>query len=272
MNFYMVVIIFLIILGILISRIYFEVNTFEIKSLIFKSKKIPNGQRIKILHISDLHNKKFPNNNKQLLKKIKEQKPDIIVLTGDIIDCKTKTFQDVYKLLQALTAINKNTYFVSGNHEWRNPKTDCFIDGIKKRNIKVINNSNEVFTKENFFINICGIDDPYTNHEDIDLAFSNIDNASFTILLSHAPDIVPKNNNLLCDLILCGHTHGGQIRFPFIGGVIAPGQGWFPKYDKGIYELNSDTILFINSGLGTSGLPIRLLNRSQICFITLQGE
>lgn len=272
MNFYRIVIISLIIFGILISRIYFEVNTFEIKDFILKSKKIPKGQRIKILHISDLHNKKFPNNNEKLLKEIKDQEPDIIVLTGDIIDGKTEGFDDVYNLLQALVSINKNTYFVSGNHEWRNAKKDLFIDGIKNIGIKVINNSNEALTQDNFSINVCGIDDPYTDHEDTDLAFNNINTDSFTILLSHSPDIVPKNNNLPCDLILCGHTHGGQIRFPFIGGVIAPGQGFFPKYDKGVYKLNSDTILFINSGLGTSGFPIRFLNKSQICFITLVGK
>lgn len=270
MNTNRVLLILLIVIGALIAEIYFEVHSLEIKNIAFKSKKVPRGQSFKILHISDLHNKKLPNN--KLLKEIKTQKPDIIVLTGDIIDGKTKSFDNVYSLLEDLIKLNTNTYFVSGNHEWRNVKTDLFLEGVKKRKIKIINNSNEVFPSDNFLVNICGIDDPYTNHENTFSAFSNIDNNNFTLLLSHSPDIVLKKDNLPCDLILCGHTHGGQIRFPFIGGLIAPGQGFFPKYDKGIYKLNNDTILYINSGLGTSGLPIRFLNRSQVSFITLQGE
>lgn len=256
----------------LIGDIYFETNTIQIDSIVIKTKKLPTNRSFKIVHISDLHNKKFPNNNADLFKKIKSLKPDIIAITGDVIDAKTNDFDNVYSLLDDLMKINHNIYFVSGNHEWRNRKTDEFIDGLKKRKIKIVNNSNEIIEDSNFSINICGIDDPYTNHENINEAFSNIDKNSFTLLLSHSPDIIFKQYNLPCDLILCGHTHGGQIRFPFIGGIIAPGQGYFPKYDKGLFKYRDDQLLYVNSGLGTSVLPIRFLNRSQISSITLIGE
>lgn len=262
----------LIIIVILIARIYFEINYVEVKEIVLRSKKLPKGKKFKILHISDLHNKKWSKDKRDLLKAIEKFQPDIIALTGDIIDEKTNDFDNVYRWLDELMAINKDIYFVSGNHEWKNRKAKEFMEGLKKRNIKIINNSNEILKKDGFRINICGIDDPYTNHEDLDKAFNNIDKNDFTLLLSHAPNIIFKRNTLPCDLILCGHTHGGQIRFPFIGGLIAPGQGIFPKYDKGLYRLENGTMLYINSGLGTSKFPIRFLNRSQVSFITLIEE
>ncbi len=256
----------------LIVDIYFEVNYGKIESVVLKSKKLPKGKTLKILHISDIHNKKLSDNTRNLLKDIKKLEPDIIALTGDIIDGKTKDFKNIYHIMEELVKINDATYFVSGNHEWRNPKTKDFLKGLKKRNIKIINNSNEIITKDSFSINVCGIDDPYTNHDDTNKAFNNISRSNFTLLLSHSPNIIFKEDSLPCDLVLCGHTHGGQIRLPFIGGLIAPGQGYFPKYDKGIYKLENDTILYINSGLGTSSLPLRFLNRSQVSFITLIGD
>lgn len=272
MNLKKIIIVLFIIIVILIVQVYLEVNTIKIENIDLRTKKIPKNKKFKILQISDLHNKKLPNNNQYLLKEINKQRPDVIVLTGDIIDGKTNSFENVYSLLEKLVKINSHTYFVSGNHEWRNRKTEDFIEGLKKRKLKIINNSNELFTKDGFSINICGIDDPYSNHENIYKAFNNIDTNNFTLLLSHAPDIVFKSYNLPCNLILCGHTHGGQIRFPFIGGVIAPGQGYFPKYDKGLFKLDNGPLLYVNSGLGTSTLPIRFLNRSQVSFITLIGE
>lgn len=270
MNIKIIIITILIIIIILLTRIYFEVNRVKIENMILKSKKLLKGQRIRIIHISDLHNKKLSNNS--LFQEMEDFKPDIIALTGDIIDKRTSDFHNVYEWLEGLVKISNNTYFVSGNHEWKNTKAAEFIDGIAKRRIKIINNSKECINKDGFIINICGIDDPYTNHENTYKAFSSIDTSNFTLLLSHSPNILFKSKALPCDLILCGHTHGGQIRLPFLGGLIASGQGFFPKYDKGLYKLENNRLLYINSGLGTSMLPIRFLNRSQISFITLISE
>lgn len=272
MSFKKLIILFLIIIGASVINIYFEVNYVKLKNIFLKSKKLPKDQKVKILHISDLHNKKLPNNNKSLLNRIEKLNPDIIALTGDIIDSKSSSFGHTYNLLEELVKINKHTYFVSGNHEWKNIRKQNFITELKKRKVKIINNTNKIITMKNFSINICGIDDPYSNHENVGKAFDKICADNFTLLLSHSPDIVLRNDNLPCDLMICGHTHGGQIRFPFIGGIIAPGQGFFPKYDKGIYKLERNRILYINSGLGTSTLPIRFLNRSQISLITLLGD
>lgn len=272
MNFKKLFITLLVLAIILIGRIYFEINSIYIDNIFIKTKKIPKNKEFKIVHISDFHDRKLPDNSIGLLKDIRKLNPDIIALTGDIIDAKTNSFDNVYNFLDNLMKINENIYFVSGNHEWRNPKDQKFMEGLKKRKIKIINNGNELIKYENFSINICGIDDPYSNHENTNKAFNGINKGNFTILLSHSPDIIFKPYNLTCDLIICGHTHGGQIRLPFIGGIVAPSQGLFPKYDKGLFKLENGLSLYINSGLGTSRIPIRFLNKSQISFITLTGE
>lgn len=265
-------IICLLCISIFFIDIYFETNFPKIRFVSIKSNKLPVGKNIKILQISDVHNKKFPRENRSLLKKIEKIKPDMIVITGDLIDGKTKNFENVYSFVEQLVKINANTYFVSGNHEWRNENMKSFMNGIKERNLIILNNANTIFLKEKNSINICGIDDPYSNHEDAYKAFEKIDQGNFTVLLSHSPDIIMKEKKLPADLILCGHTHGGQVRLPFIGAIVAPGQGLFPKYDKGLFKVWEDTILYIDSGLGTSVWPLRFFNWSQMSLITIEGQ
>ncbi|MEJ8554382.1 metallophosphoesterase [Tepidibacter sp. Z1-5] len=255
---------------ILFSYIYYQVTDIKINKINIYSNKIPNDSSIRILQISDIHNRNL--NNIGLIHYIRESNIDMVVLTGDIIDAKTENFERIYSFLDSLININPNIYFVSGNHEWRNSNKDAFIDSLRKKNLIDLNNSNKVFEKNNIKINICGIDDPYTDHENTYSAFKNIDTQYFTILLSHSPNVITKYKNIDSNLILCGHTHGGQIRLPLIGGLIAPGQGFFPKYDKGLYKLHNDKEIYIDSGLGTSALPIRFLNKSQISLIILQNK
>ncbi|WFD11657.1 metallophosphoesterase [Tepidibacter hydrothermalis] len=262
--------ILVLILIILCSYIYYQVTDIKVNKVNIYSDKISNDSSIRILQISDIHNRNL--NNTGLIHYIRESNIDMIVLTGDIIDAKTEDFEHIYSFLDSLISVNPNVYFVSGNHEWRNPNKDEFIASLKKKNLIDLNNSNKVFENDNTKINICGIDDPYSNHEDIYSAFENIDSNFFTILLSHSPNVILKYENIDSNLILCGHTHGGQIRLPIIGGLIAPGQGFFPKYDKGLYELDTDRSIYIDSGLGTSTLPIRFLNKSQISLIILQNK
>ncbi|CAH2214047.1 metallophosphoesterase [Tepidibacter aestuarii] len=259
----------ILVLIILCSYIYYQVTDIKVNKVNIYSNKISNDSSIRILQISDIHNRNL--NNTSLLHYIKESNIDMVVLTGDVIDATTEDFESIYSFLDSLISINPNVYFVSGNHEWRNSNKNEFIDSLRDKKLIDLNNSNEVFEKNNIKINVSGIDDPYTNHENTYSAFKNIDNKYFTILLSHSPNVIIKHKNISSDLILCGHTHGGQIRLPLIGGLIAPGQGIFPEYDKGLYNLDDNRKLYIDSGVGTSTLPIRFLNKSQISLIVVQN-
>ena len=91
----------------------------------------------------------------------------------------------------------------------------------------------------------------------------------FTILLAHEPQYMPEYAKFDIDLVMSGHAHGGQFRIPFIGGFVAPGQGFLPKYTKGLYEENG-TKMIVSAGLGNSVIPLRLLNRPEVGKITLK--
>ncbi len=246
--------------------VFFEVNFPKINQINIQSSKISQGQEIKILQITDLHNKEFFDANKSLYEKIKQANPDFIVITGDLIDKSTKDYSYVNQFIASLLDINKNIYFVSGDHEQKNKKN--IIADLENLGVKVLNRESIVYKKGEQEIDIYGLD-YYSDDNDINFV-KNIATENYSILLVHNPNFV-INNNLKIDLALSGDTHGGQIRMPIIGAIIVPGQPLFPKYSKGLYSMNSGTILYIDSGLGETFMPFRFLNRSQISLITIKG-
>ncbi|AGL00787.1 metallophosphoesterase [Desulfoscipio gibsoniae] len=262
----------LLLIGLLVVDIYFEVNYPKVNRVTVNSEKIPPGAKINILQISDFHNWQPNDHHQNLLREIRQLNPDLIVITGDFIDRKTDNLNNVYSLVEELVQINPYTFFVCGNHEWANKNKKSFLSGLSNRGVRVINNEHAVWFNNQLTINICGVDDPSKGRADLDKAINGINTELFTLLLAHAPAIIEKEAITRADLVLCGHTHGGQIRLPFVGAIIAPGQGLFPTYDKGIYNIDRNTTLYIDSGLGTGVLPIRFLNRSQISFITVTGK
>lgn len=116
------------------------------------------------------------------------------------------------------------------------------------------------------------MDDPHTRREKLNEAFKGVNTERYTILLAHSPKIIKRYPKIQADLILCGHTHGGQIRLPFLGAIVSSGDGFFPKYSKGLYALKAGQLLYIDSGLGTRMIPLRTFNRSQMSLLTITGE
>lgn len=255
-----------------IANIYIDTNSFKINRVEFHSQKIPKGSTVTILQISDVHNKVFHNNNEDLIRTIKKLKANIIVITGDLIDRRTKELNHVYQLIENLTSICSNVFFVTGNHEWQNPLKQELLAGLEKRNVTILDNKNNKITIGDVSLNIVGVADYSTKHGDIKLALYSIDKDQYTLLLSHSPGVVDALNGNQVDLILSGHTHGGQVRLPLFGAIVVPDQGFFPKFDKGAYQLENNGYLYIDSGLGTSRLPIRFLNQSQVSLITIVNK
>lgn len=245
---------------------YIQISKPYINKVNIKTKKITND--IKITQITDFHSNKYINLDK-LFKNIKEYNPDIIVLTGDIIDYKTLDLKLALDLVKRATETNKNVYFVIGNHEDRNPLYSELANKMKNLGVVILNNESTAIDINGEKINIAGVKF-YLNREDYNKAIRDINENYYTILLSHSPNRPIKYLAGKEDLILSGHTHGGQVRLPFIGAIIAPGQGLLPKYDKGIIELKNTT-LYIDSGLGNSVYPIRLFNRVQISNIVIES-
>ncbi|MFP4017603.1 MAG: VanZ family protein [Halanaerobiales bacterium] len=118
-------------------------------------------------------------------------------------------------------------YYVSGNHEWGNLHMEQLLIGLKERNVTILINKNNQLSKNGVTINLLGVDDVSSGNQDLKMPINNIDQELYTILLSHSPGIIKNYDNLPADLILSGHTHGGQVRIPFIGALVAPDQGKF---------------------------------------------
>lgn len=213
----------------------------------------------RIAHITDFHNTLFGKNHHRLIAKLKAAKPDLIAITGDMIDARRTDIPTALSFAAEAVKIAP-CYYVMGNHEARIPSYPEFEEGLRQTGVHVLRNESMQIEREGEYLTIIGIDDPAasaTFAEDI----IRMQKAArgFTLLLSHRPERFETYCAAGVHLALCGHAHGGQVRIPFIGGVIAPHQGFFPKYDSGVYS-NGDTRMILSRGLGNSLCPLRVNN------------
>ena len=242
-------------------------NMIGVSNFHIKTSKISN--KVRIVHLSDLHGKQFGLDNKTLIDKVKQQKPDIIVFTGDLVDSKTKDF---YPSVNTLSQLNKlaQIYYIPGNHEYNSGKSDLLFRLLKEVNVEVLNCDSRNITANGESIEILGIDEAVNDINYIENKLIEFEKSSdFKILLSHFPENFSRYYcNYGVNLVLSGHAHGGQFHIPFIGGVYAPGQGFFPKYYKGNY-LKNGVDLIVSRGLGNSVIPLRVFNNPEIVVIEL---
>lgn len=244
---------------------YIQISKHYINKLKLTSSKL--NEPLRITQITDFHSNQNINLN-DLFEDVKAFNPHIIMLTGDIIDSKTRDFTYAERILKNSKAITNNVYFVNGNHELLNKDYSKFQYLLEQNGITILDDSSRILDIDNNRIKVIGASF-YANENDYRDLFKDINPQEYNILLSHSPNRPIKYLDEDTDLILSGHTHGGQVRLPLIGGIIAPGQGAFPKYDKGIYQIGNTT-LYIDSGLGNSVYPIRMFNRVQITNIDIE--
>ncbi|KAB2421312.1 MULTISPECIES: metallophosphoesterase [Bacillus cereus group] len=258
--------------------LYLQNNLISITEVKITSSKIPSSFKgYKILQISDLHNKKFGDNQDVLIQKIKSIDPDIIAITGDLIDSKS---YDAEVSMQLIREIVKKypVYFVTGNHEQWSGKYNNLEKELKKYDVNVLRNEHVGIRKGEQEINLLGIDDPEFvtgNRDEGNIIIDEIKKAKiemqpdkYNVLLSHRPEFIKEYTNERLDLVLSGHAHGGQVRLPFIGGLVAPNQGVLPKYTAGLY-VEKNTSMVVSRGLGNSIIPQRILNRPEIVVVQL---
>ncbi|AFQ26184.1 metallophosphoesterase [Bacillus thuringiensis] len=258
--------------------LYLQNNLISITEVKITSSKIPSSFKgYKILQISDLHNKKFGDNQDVLIQKIKSIDPDIIAITGDLIDSKS---YDAEVSMQLIREIVKKypVYFVTGNHEQWSGKYNNLEKELKKYDVNVLRNEHVGIRKGEQEINLLGIDDPEFvtgNRDEGNIIIDEIKKAKiemqpdkYNVLLSHRPEFIKEYTNERLHLVLSGHAHGGQVRLPFIGGLVAPNQGVLPKYTAGLY-VEQNTSMVVSRGLGNSIIPQRILNRPEIVVVQL---
>lgn len=257
------------------GNIALEVNEYEIVS-----DRIPEAfAGFRIAQVSDLHNKDFGEGYGQLLTLLSQINPDIIVVTGDLIDSRQTDLDIALEFAWQAGKIAR-VYYVSGNHEARVPEYEDLKTGLVKAGVVILENQKVEITREGESITLMGIDDPsfqedylFGDSESVARqAIENLQNESdgYTILLSHRPEVFDLYVETEMDLVFSGHAHGGQFRLPFIGGLVAPNQGFFPKYDAGQFT-EENTTMIVSRGVGNSIIPIRFNNRPEIVLVTLRN-
>lgn len=244
-----------------------------------ESDKIPQEfDGFKIAHISDLHDAELGEDNAALIALIADEKPDIIAITGDLIDS-NRTDIDRALRFASRAAELAPVYYVTGNHEGALMDYWKLKEGLETLGVTVLTDSAVTITREGAAIRIIGIDDPnFATRDEIAEGFPAMIKGKvqrlcaedeFNLLLAHRPEYIESYIAGGAELILSGHTHGGQLRLPFIGGLIAPGQGLFPKYDAGLYKFDGAKMI-ISRGLGNSVIPLRFNNRPEVVSVTLK--
>jgi len=267
---------FIFIILVMIVYCFVQNNWIEVEHIKVEVSNLPkelNG--LKIAHISDVHLPKNASSIENIVNKVKQQNPDIIVMTGDIVDVSAdlKTCE-LGKLCKGLSGIAK-TYAVTGNHELWNGNVEEWRSILTENNVEVIDNKIEIYKSNKKSIAIIGLSD---GNEYKSENFKDIKNikAMPIILLAHRPELFASSyssdlNSISPNIVFSGHAHGGQFRIPIINkGIIAPNQGLFPQYTSGLYT-NNNVKMIVSRGLGNSIIPIRINNRPHLPIIELVG-
>ena len=226
---------------------------------------------LRIVQISDFHNDHLLGS--KMLEKVREESPDIIVITGDFIDRLRTDTSYALDTAESLTGIAP-VYYVPGNHESVISSYSELKDGLIQRGVSMPG-ADPVSLGAG--IDLYGISDPFFVLRDLSAGRAIIsdylseiapDKDRYSILLSHRPEAFEEYVSSGFDLVFTGHAHGGQFRFPGIGGLYAPGQGILPEYDAGEFR-SGDTTMIVSRGVGNSILPLRIGNPPEIVVLDI---
>lgn len=248
----------------------------EVTRLKLGFEELPAGfDGFRIVQLSDLHGSRFGENNARLLEAVAAEGPDIIALTGDFLDEgeTERELPELEALVRELSAIAP-VYFVSGNHDWASGEAYTLFKTLEAAGAVCLRNEHLRLERGGDSIVLAGVDDPngpaeMAEPDEFVASLRQEAPDSFVLLLAHRAYWAERYPELDVDLILCGHTHGGIVRLPFVGGLAASNMGLFPEYDAGLFELPSYT-LFISRGLGNSVPLPRFLNTPEVVSIELK--
>ena len=227
---------------------------------------------ISFVLLSDLHDSTFGKENERLIEKIKACEPDVIFTVGDMVSSYCEDYRYLNTLYEDLADIAP-VYCSLGNHESSHPESDEIREILKSHATLLENEYTEVNINGNE-IRLGGLSDYHPSFENLNEYLRDFaDTHKFTLLLSHCPEYyIWGVDEVKIDLMLSGHTHGGQVIIPFKGGLYAPEQGYFPRFDYGVFYEENATLV-ITRGLGTSkqALP-RFNNPPEVLSVTLTPE
>lgn len=242
-----------------------------------------------ILFLTDLHNYTYGPQNKNLLKAIEQQHPDLILIGGDMFvgkpGCSMKVAQDLIQQLPNLCPV----YYANGNHEQRMKNYPeiygehifTYQNKLKDSGVQFLENEHVDCQLDECSVQIHGLEVPIKYYkkfwklslplDEMITSLSKPDKNKFQILLAHNPSYVKTYIEWGADLILCGHFHGGVVRLPGIGGVITPQFHLFPKY-SGEHTIEGNSSVVVSKGLGTHTIPIRIFNPAELVVLHLKPK
>lgn len=262
--FFIVLIIFLVCLG-GIWAVIIEPNMLKVTSYDIKDEKLKG---LRVVYASDFHFRKYQEKRLQkVVNTINQQSPDIILLGGDFVNShKASRTMPINVIVKGFSALKSKygVFAVLGNHDWWQDGYKI-TESLENQDIKVLANENCSVKINGENVYIAGVEDYLTRTSDLNKALKGT--KSPVILLSHSPAILPLINNKV-NMTLAGHTHGGQISFPFLGALAIP-------YDckrnllYGLHNIKQNKVI-ISSGIGTSILPARFNSIPEIVVVNFK--
>ena len=249
----------------------------QLNTITVSSSRLPQAfDGYRIAQVSDLHNAQMGEGNEKLIGLLRQAQPDMIAITGDIVDSGRTDIGVALDFARQAVEIAP-CYYVCGNNEVRLAEYAQLKTGLQALGVTVLENASVQLQRDGQRLQIWGVDDPSIR---TDYLFGDgpavmteqlkgmEDTGDYIVLLSHRPELFSVYAKYEIDLVLTGHAHGGQFRLPFIGGLAAPNQGLFPKYDAGLYT-EGDTNMIVSRGIGNSVFPFRFNNRPEVVLIQL---
>lgn len=239
----------------------------------------------RIVQISDLHNAKFGKNNQKLVDRIRGCEPDMIVLTGDLVDSNHTNVDRAVQFVDEIVKICP-VYYVTGNHEYwlEASEYDELMSGLTGAGAVILDDQVVEISRGDAKIRLVGLDDRSLSDGTLGTLLNDqagqkeetADNENswekeLTVVLAHEPQYLARYASAGVDLVFSGHAHGGQFRLPFVGGIVAPDQGFLPEYTAGEYYMDG-TEMIVSRGLGNSVIPVRLFNYPEIVCVELKTK
>lgn len=267
-----------------------EIHTFKVTHYHIKSKKLKNLKRErKVIVLSDLHNCCYGKENEKLLRAVRREEPDVILIAGDMFTAKkdepTKIAEDFVGQLPEIA----DTYYGNGNHEQRfkrNPKKygevyETYKEKLQKKGVCFLENEKQEIRWDGQDVGIYGLEIPqhcYKRMSDTELQIEEMEerlgraeSEKYQILIAHNPAFMPVYLRWGADLIVSGHLHGGVVRIPGLGGVITPQLKLFPKY-SGELTMEGGQAVVVSKGIGMHTMKVRLFNPAEMIVLHIDKE
>ncbi len=254
---------------VVIDALFIEPSWIEVKrSVEYLPVLRASAPDFTVVHISDLHIERIGRRERRAIEIINAAQPDVIIVSGDL-SRRGRHPEEIEMFLSALRS-RRGKFLVWGNHDHRGEMARTWGPAVVRRaGFTLLLNSNRRIAYAGGRIDIAGVDDPVTGRDNLRLAMEGVPRRDVCILVAHSPEIVRNLGNWDIDLVFAGHTHGGQVRLPFLGAI------WVPfgtrDYDDGWFDVDRGVRLHVSRGLGWSGIPVRFLCRPRIDLIVLRG-